>query len=41
MLQMNCMTKAAYRDWIESELARVDEVAKRSLRRSAQKPRSR
>jgi hypothetical protein len=33
------MTKATYPAWIESELARVDDVAKRSLHRSAQKPR--
>lgn len=33
------MTKAPYPDWIQKELARVDEVRKRSTHREAQKPR--
>lgn len=33
------MTKTIYPEWIESELARVDKGAKRSLHHSAQKPR--
>lgn len=33
------MAKATYPNWIESELARIEEVSKRSIHRDAQKPR--
>lgn len=33
------MTKATYPVWIQSELARIEEVSKRSIHRDAQKPR--